>query len=97
MRKYIFKDKDEADKYLIGCKARVDLGYLPIKWEDIEIDGKVMKLPIEFSDKYSVDAVWDIIPDLSDFEIWVSPFGVHVFAGYEKEYEKEFNLRANGN
>ena len=97
MRKYIFKDKEEADKYLKGCKARVDLGYLPTKFQEVIKDGFTYKEAIEFSDKYSVDAIWDIIPDLSAFEIWVSPFGVHVFSGYEKEYEKEFNLRVNGN
>ena len=96
MRKYVFKNKEEADKYLKGCKARVDLGYLPTKFKEVEIDGRKFNEAIEFSDKYAVDVLWDEVPDLSQFEIWIAPFGVHVFSGYEKEYEKEYNLR-NGN
>jgi hypothetical protein len=96
MRKYIFTNKDEADKHLKGCIARVDLGYLPIEWKEEQTELGVVKVPIKFSDKYSVDAIWDIIPDLKEFEIWVQPFGVHVFWGYEQEYTNEYNLR-NGN
>lgn len=96
MRKYIFKDKAEANQYLKGCIARVDLGYLPIEWKEEETELGKVKIPTKFSDKYSVDVVWDVVPDLKEFEVWVSPFGVHVFAGYEEQYTKEYNLR-NGN
>ena len=70
--------------------AVVELGKLCIEWGTDE-EGK--PICVKESSKVSVDILWADQPGTTSFSsyvVWPEPCGVHIFAGWEAQYAKDY-------
>jgi hypothetical protein len=70
--------------------AVVELGKLCTEWST---DPEGMQVCVKHSSKISVDILWAGEPLTTNFAayvVWPDPCGVHIFAGWESEYQAEF-------
>ena len=70
--------------------AVVELGKLCTEWGTDEEGNRVC---VKESSKVSVDILWADQPGTTSFSsyvVWPEPCGVHIFAGWEAQYAKDY-------
>ena len=75
-RKYAFSKQADADKVLALCEGTTAAVALGVLDELI-----------------CYDILWEADPpkDATQYETWPEPCGVHAFAGWEEQYEADYN------
>ena len=66
-----------------------EIGFICLQWGK---DAEDMPVCLNQSDKWAVDILWytEPVADFAPYEVWPKPCGVHIFAGCESEYLKEY-------
>ena len=70
--------------------AVVELGKLCTEWGT---DDEGMPVCVKESNKISVDILWADQPlttSFGSYVVWPAPCGIHVFAGWEAQYAKDY-------
>ena len=95
-RKYEFTDWeaikptliDEEGNYIPSIVAVVELGNLCTQWGTDEEGNKVCEA---YNPKYAVDILWNTEDtSLASNIVWPTPCGVHIIAGWEEQYAKDY-------
>lgn len=81
-------DEEGNESWIPSIVAAVELGNLCVQWGTDEEGNPVCE---QESSKFSVDILWNQEDEsLASFIVWPEPCGVHVFAGWEQAYAKEY-------
>ena len=81
-------DEEGNASWIPAIVAVVELGNLCIQWGT---DDEGMKVCEAYSPNYAVDILWNVEDQsLASNIVWPEPCGIHVFAGWEEAYAKEY-------
>lgn len=81
-------DEEGNVSWVSSVNSVVELGNLCTQWGT---DEEGMPVCEATNPKYSVDILWNQLDEsLNDSIVWPEPCGIHIFGGWEKQYEQDY-------